>query len=66
MASGESYSTLSMQAKMDIQTVGTECGTECGTAIYVCMYVFKSEPERLKYAMHETLQNIPPDTSLLK
>ena len=62
MASGEclqSYSTLSMQAKMDIQTVGTECGT----AVYMCMYVPKSEPERLKYAMHETLQNIPPDTS---
>ena len=27
--------------------------------MYVCMYVSKSEPERLKNALHETLQNIP-------
>ena len=35
-------------------------GSEYGAAMYVCMYVSKSEPERLKY---DTLQNIPPDAS---
>ena len=30
------------------------------------MYVSKSEPERLKYAMHDTLQNMPPDASQRK
>lgn len=50
------------QANMDIQMVGSEYGA----AMYVCMYVSKSEPERLKYALHDTLQNIPPDASQCK
>lgn len=50
------------QANMDIQMVGSQYGA----AMYVCMYVSKSEPERLKHAMHETLQNIPPNASQRK
>ena len=50
------------QANMDIQMVGSEYGA----TMYVCMYVSKSEPERLKYAMHGTLQNVPPDASQRK
>lgn len=46
-------------ANMDIQMVGSEYGA----AMYVCMYVSKCEPERLKYALHETLQNMPPNAS---
>ena len=48
-----------LERNMDIQMVGSEYGA----AMYVCMYVSKSEPERLKYALHDTLQNIPPDAS---
>ena len=40
--------------------------TEYGAAMYVCMYVSKSEPERLKNALHETLQNIPADATQRK
>ena len=47
---------------MDIQIVGSEYGA----AMYVCMYVSKLEPERLKYALHETLQQISPDVSQRK
>ena len=50
------------QANMDIQMVGSEYGA----AMYVCMYVSKSEPERLKYALHDTLQKIPPNASQRK
>ena len=50
------------QANMDIQMVGSEYGA----AMYVCMYVSKSEPERLKHALHDTLQNIPPNASQRK
>ena len=39
---------------MDIQMVSSECGA----AMYVCMYASKSEPERPKYALNETLQNL--------
>ena len=46
------------EANMDIQVVGSEYGA----AVYVCMYVSKSEPERLKYALHDTLQSIPPNS----
>ena len=41
-------------------------GSEYGAAMYVCMYVSKSEPERLKYALHDTIQNIPSDASQRK
>ena len=50
------------QANMDIQMVGSQYGA----AMYVCMYVSKAEPERLKYALHDTLQNIPQDASQRK
>ncbi len=50
------------QANMDIQVVGSEYGA----AMYVCMYVSKSEPERLKYALHDTMEKIPPDASQRK
>ncbi|ORU93952.1 MAG: hypothetical protein A6F71_09080 [Cycloclasticus sp. symbiont of Poecilosclerida sp. M] len=50
------------QANMDIQMVGSEYGA----AMYVCMYVSKSEPDRLKHALHDTLQNIPPNASQRK
>lgn len=41
-------------------------GSQYGAAMYVCMYVSKAEPERLKYALHETLQNMPPNASQRK
>jgi len=47
---------------MDIQMVGSKYGA----AMYVCMYVSKAEPERLKYALHETLQQIPQGASQRK
>ena len=50
------------QANMDIQMVGSKYGA----AMYVCMYVSKAEPERLKNALSETIQNIPNDASQRK
>ena len=50
------------QANMDIQMVGSQYGA----AMYVCMYVSKAEPERLKNALSETIQNIPNDASQRK
>jgi len=41
-------------------------GSKYGAAMYVCMYVSKAEPERLKYALHETLQQIPQGASQRK
>ena len=48
-----------LERNMDIQMVGSEYGA----AMYVCMYVSKSEPERLKYmtsckTYHQMLQSI--------
>ena len=34
--------------------------------MYVCMYVSKAEPERLKNVLSETIQNIPNDASQRK
>ena len=50
------------QANMDIQMV---C-SQYGAAMYVCMYVSKAEPERLKNALSETIQNISNDASQRK
>ena len=41
-------------------------GSQYGAAMYVCMYVSKAEPERLKNALSETIQNIPNDASQRK
>ena len=51
-----------MASKHDIQMVGSKYGA----AMYVCMYVSKAEPEQLKNALSETIQNIPNDASQCK
>ena len=50
------------KGNMDIQVVGNHLGA----AMYVCMYVSKAEPERLKEALHKVTEKIPHKTSLRK